>query len=140
MLFCGIVHEDVEPTELMDCSFDGIRAESGVAHVACDKQRPPPVLLDRSLRLSCVLVLVEIHYDNVRSLFCERYGDGGSDAAIAAGDNGDLILKFQLRHGALVLRFRLHLTCYSGPLFLRLARALLFGHARLPSPSHNHIV
>ncbi len=92
------------------------RAEDLVAHVAADQNGAAAVLLDALLRLLRIVVFVKVDDRNVGAFLRKSDGDGAADAAISAGNDGDLALEPAAAGLPLVfrLRARLHLGLDSG--------------------------
>ena len=122
VLLGGVVHQDVEPAELLHRLLDAALAERLVADIARDLDGVAAFVFDQLDRFVGVLVLFKIDDRDVRAL--ARHGDrgGAADAAVAAGDQRDLALKparaVRFRE---ILRQRMHLVFAAGlpGLFLR---------------------
>src|SRR3954468_1146844 len=119
-LRAGVVHEDVDPPELLD----GLRDYSArlvlVLHVAAQRDRAPPLGLDEPGRVLRVVLLGQVGDRHVGALLRERRADGAADARGPAGHERGLAVELA---GApvgphLVLRLRLHLALVAGPLLL----------------------
>ena len=92
-LHAGVVHHDVEPTEPRHGRVDELVQIGDLAHVrlAADGLRSQPGdLLAQFLRGIRIEKVVDDHF---RALGREGQHDGLPDAAVASGDDGDLVLK-----------------------------------------------
>ena len=94
MLFGGVVDQDVQTAQLLHRLRDHFLADALVADVARQQQAFPAFLFDLALRFLRVLVFVEVTDGNVRAFFCEENCDGAANAAVPAGDQGDLAFQF----------------------------------------------
>ena len=112
VLLAGIVDEDIEPSELIDCFLDRSLAELLISDIADDGDCPASLLLDDLLGLSSVFTLAQVQNSDVRALAGVQSCDRSTNAAIGAGDQRDLALE-PVR--SLVARF---------PLWFRLKLAL----------------
>ncbi len=104
-------------------------AEGRVTYVAADEQATAALRLDQLLRLAGIPVLVQIDDGHVGPFAGKEDSHGAADAAIAAGDEGDLVL--QLAAAAvlrgLILRLRRHLRFAAGLDFLGLGGNIFGG-------------
>ena len=114
--------------------FDGLFAETAVGNVARYQDTILPFRLDGLLGLLRIIMLVEIDDRDVSAFARIEHGDRPADAAIAAGDEGDLALELL---GPLVAGSLIH---GSGPHFalkpwlgvmLRLELGRIFARAGL---------
>jgi hypothetical protein len=123
VLFSGIVDQDVETAEFLHSFLHRFAAELFGADVARDLDACALLPFDRAQRLVGVLVFFEVDDGDLRALARHRHGHRPSDAAVAAGDQHDLIL--QLADAGvfrLVIRPRMHLRFAA-----RLVLLLLWG-------------
>ena len=93
MLLAGIVDEHVEPPELVDGFLDRALAETLVADVAGNGDRPASFLFDNVLGLGGIVVLAQVQDGDVGAFAREQGADRAANAAVAAGDDGDLAVE-----------------------------------------------
>src|SRR5688572_20420986 len=93
MLLGRVVHKDVQRAEVVQRAGDCQLAEPLVADVARDRDTAAAVRFDEALRLSGVVVLVEVRDGNVGAFLGERDRDRATDPAVAPGDEGNLVLQ-----------------------------------------------
>ncbi len=93
VLLGGVVDQDVDAAELLECALDRLPAEHLVADVALEQDRAAALVLDQARGLLGVVVLFEIEDRDQRALARHRDRDRAADAAVAAGDDRDLVLQ-----------------------------------------------
>ena len=94
VLLGGVIDQYIQVDEIGDCSADCVPAEGFGADVAGDGQAAAASSrLDPPLGLLGVLVLVEVDDRDVGTFPGKRDGGGPADPAVAAGDDGDLVLE-----------------------------------------------
>src|ERR1700704_3430625 len=102
MLMRGIGDQDIDPTELFDCSFDRVIASAGVGKIAWKLQAFRAGSFDRGPGFVGVRLLDgQIADRDVGAFASIEQGDSAADAGIAAGDQGDLA--FELAGGAVAI-------------------------------------
>jgi len=89
-----VIDEDVEPAELFYGVVDDLLAEAFLADIALDEEAAAAVFLGDLLLYGLgVFAFVEVGDGYVGAFFSEEYGHGAADAAVAAGDDGYLVLE-----------------------------------------------
>src|SRR5436190_17078346 len=130
MLLGGIIDEHMEVAEGLDRLGDRVSAELSVPDVARDQDSLAALGFDKVLDLLGILGLFLIDDRDLRAFAGEKHRTGAADAAVAAGDDGDLVLEavaaLESRH---VVRLRPHqaLAAWLAGLTLRRAGGLGFG-------------
>src|SRR5690606_27491412 len=116
----GVVDQDVQPAELRGRALDDVATVLAVAEVAVERERAATGLADPAHGLARVVVLVVVGDRHVGPLAGERDGDGATDAAVAAGDQGSATLELARTPVALftVIRRRPQLGLRARPLLL----------------------
>src|SRR6185436_4277889 len=94
MLFRRIIDENVETVEFRDRLVDALLATEDGAHIAGNGETPSAFLLYKTLGFLCILMLVEIDDRHIGTLSGESHGNGSTDPAIAAGNQGHLPMQF----------------------------------------------
>ena len=123
VLLGGVVHQDVDAAELLDGALDRLPAEHLVADVAGEQERLASLCLDQARGLLRVVVFFQIEDRDQRALARHRDRDRAADAAVAAGDDRDLVL--ELADAGIfrqVFRPRPHLAFDARLMVLRLRR------------------
>ena len=127
----GIVHQDVELSELVDSPRHGSAAEVRVGDVAGNQESTAALRFDRAPCLARVLLFGwEVDDGHVGAFTRVEQRDGAADSRVAAGD--ERALPLELPRGKVKRRFvtrpRLHLRLDSG-----VALVLFWiGRCRLP--------
>ncbi len=125
-----MVDDDIEAAELGERLLDELPAEFLLADIAGQRQTAPPGLLDQPFRLGRIGMLLQVGDDQIRPFAGEGDGHRAADAAVAAGEDRDLIGQLAAAAIALFagLRLRLHFAAGAGLMFLMLRRLFFFGH------------
>src|SRR5688500_4464286 len=115
MLFARIVHQYVEPPQFLHRFVDSRLAEAPAAKVAGDRDGPAPFAFYDTAGFACVGMFAQVKYGDVRAFARKQGSDGAADAAIAAGDDGDLVLQTpRSRIARMPVRFRFQLAFFTG--------------------------
>src|SRR5262249_30713125 len=93
----GVVDHDVEPAELVDCRGDELLEIGELAHVGLDADRTAAELADARLQRPGRFRMRHVVDDDAGLLPCEFQGDRLPDPAVAAGDDGNLVLQRHVR-------------------------------------------
>ncbi|MNY26613.1 hypothetical protein D3C86_1604720 [compost metagenome] len=89
----GVVDQHIDPAEAFDRLVHQGLAVRFLRQVAGQQQALPAGLLDPARGFLRVFMFVEVGHHDIRAFTGEGNGDGATDAAVGAGDQGDLALQ-----------------------------------------------
>src|SRR4051794_15585433 len=127
MLLGGVVHQDIEPPELLNRLRHRLLAKRLVTNIAGDQHAAPILLYDHPACLLGVAMLIEVDNRHVGALFCEDNCDGAAYSTVAAGDQGNHAPQLAARFILAIISLwaRCHLGLESRPPLLMLRWLLL---------------
>ena len=90
LLICGVVDQDVDPSEGIDCRLHCVVAESRFAYVTRNQQASASFGNNRAFgHLGVALLFGQVDDGDIGAFAREEDGDGASNSRVASGDERD---------------------------------------------------